>query len=102
MTLCWCGAGRRDRRPERGAHHQRAHGGRDRVRPGQEGRASSNILVFDLGGGTFDVSILTIDNGVFEVRALPTGMSRASLSAYQLLCASGSMHRQRSCFTGVG
>merc|ERR1712139_192534 len=26
-----------------------------------------NILVFDLGGGTFDVSILTIDQGVFEV-----------------------------------
>ncbi|MTV29343.1 Hsp70 family protein, partial [Nitriliruptoraceae bacterium ZYF776] len=26
-----------------------------------------NILVFDLGGGTFDVSMLTIDNGVFEV-----------------------------------
>ncbi|KAK6943793.1 Heat shock protein 70 family [Dillenia turbinata] len=28
-----------------------------------------NILVYDLGGGTFDVSILTIDDGVFEVRA---------------------------------
>jgi len=26
-----------------------------------------NIVVFDLGGGTFDVSLLTIDNGVFEV-----------------------------------
>jgi len=28
-----------------------------------------NILIFDLGGGTFDVSILAIDDGVFEVKA---------------------------------
>ena len=28
-----------------------------------------NVLIFDLGGGTFDVSILTIENGVFEVKA---------------------------------
>jgi len=28
-----------------------------------------NVLIFDLGGGTFDVSILTIDDGVFEVKA---------------------------------
>ncbi|EWM26556.1 luminal binding protein [Nannochloropsis gaditana] len=28
-----------------------------------------NILVFDLGGGTFDVTLLTIDSGVFEVKA---------------------------------
>ena len=27
------------------------------------------IIVFDLGGGTFDVSLLTIDNGLFEVIA---------------------------------
>jgi heat shock protein 5 len=29
--------------------------------------AEKNVLVFDLGGGTFDVSLLTIDQGVFEV-----------------------------------
>ena len=28
-----------------------------------------NILIFDLGGGTFDVSLLSIDDGVFEVKA---------------------------------
>lgn len=28
-----------------------------------------NILVFDLGGGTFDVTLLSIDHGVFEVQA---------------------------------
>merc|ERR1719387_2439469 len=28
-----------------------------------------NILIFDLGGGTFDVSVLAIDDGVFEVKA---------------------------------
>lgn len=28
-----------------------------------------NILVFDLGGGTFDVSLLTLDGGIFEVKA---------------------------------
>ncbi len=30
---------------------------------------SQTVLVFDLGGGTFDVSILDIDGGMFEVRA---------------------------------
>jgi len=29
----------------------------------------TNVLIFDLGGGTFDVSILTLDDGIFEVKA---------------------------------
>lgn len=28
-----------------------------------------NVLIFDLGGGTFDVSILSIDDGIFEVKS---------------------------------
>jgi heat shock protein 1/8 len=31
--------------------------------------AEKNILIFDLGGGTFDVSLLTIEDGIFEVKA---------------------------------
>jgi L1 cell adhesion molecule like protein len=29
----------------------------------------TNLLIFDLGGGTFDVTILSIENGIFEVKA---------------------------------
>merc|ERR1719376_316158 len=29
----------------------------------------SNVLIFDLGGGTFDVSVLTIEYGIFEVKS---------------------------------
>ncbi|KAJ4819709.1 Heat shock 70 kDa protein [Rhynchospora pubera] len=40
---------------------------------GLEKKASSagekNVLIFDLGGGTFDVSLLTIEEGIFEVKA---------------------------------
>ena len=28
-----------------------------------------NVLIFDLGGGTFDVSVLSIEDGIFEVKA---------------------------------
>ena len=31
--------------------------------------AEKNVLIFDLGGGTFDVSLLTIEEGIFEVKA---------------------------------
>jgi heat shock protein 1/8 len=31
--------------------------------------SEQNILIFDLGGGTFDVSLLTIEEGIFEVKA---------------------------------
>ena len=33
------------------------------------GGKEKRVLIFDLGGGTFDVSVLTIDDGVFEVKA---------------------------------
>jgi len=32
-------------------------------------KGESNVLIFDLGGGTFDVSLLTIEDGIFEVKA---------------------------------
>merc|ERR1712169_86883 len=35
---------------------------------GSEGK-ETNVLIFDLGGGTFDVSILTIEDGIFEVKS---------------------------------
>ena len=31
--------------------------------------SSKNVLIFDLGGGTFDVSLLEIEDGIFEVKA---------------------------------
>jgi len=39
--------------------------GLDKVEDGRE----RNVLIFDLGGGTFDVTLLTIDGGIFEVKA---------------------------------
>ncbi|CAB4252165.1 similar to Saccharomyces cerevisiae YER103W SSA4 Heat shock protein that is highly induced upon stress [Maudiozyma barnettii] len=35
----------------------------------KKGTAEHNVLIFDLGGGTFDVSLLSIDDGIFEVKA---------------------------------
>ena len=38
--------------------------GLDKVKGGEQ-----HVLIFDLGGGTFDVSLLSLDEGVFEVKA---------------------------------
>ena len=38
--------------------------GLDKKKAGEQ-----NVLIFDLGGGTFDVSLLTLDDGIFEVKA---------------------------------
>ncbi|PWN93251.1 heat shock cognate 70 [Acaromyces ingoldii] len=35
----------------------------------KKGEGEKNVLIFDLGGGTFDVSLLTIEEGIFEVKA---------------------------------
>lgn len=35
----------------------------------KKGTGERNVLIFDLGGGTFDVSVLTIEDGIFEVKS---------------------------------
>ncbi|EIE88177.1 hypothetical protein G6F46_006654 [Rhizopus delemar] len=35
----------------------------------KKSKGETNVLIFDLGGGTFDVSLLTIEDGIFEVKA---------------------------------
>lgn len=42
--------------------------GFDKNRNSDDGR--KNILVFDLGGGIFDVSLLLIDGGIYEVKVI--------------------------------
>ena len=42
---------------------------RPRSRTGSTRRPDQTILVFDLGGGTFDVSVLELGEGVFEVKS---------------------------------
>jgi L1 cell adhesion molecule like protein len=48
------------------------------------GSKSQNVLIFDCGGGTHDLSLLTIDDGVFEVLATAgdTHLGKHMVSAY--------------------
>ncbi|GJY79064.1 heat shock cognate 70 kDa protein 2-like protein, partial [Tanacetum coccineum] len=45
-----------------------------------------NVLIFDLGGGTFDVSVLTIDNGRFEVKASGGDTSSTTQTFIEIDC----------------
>ncbi|KAF3961357.1 hypothetical protein CMV_014016 [Castanea mollissima] len=57
----------------------------------------SNVLIFDLGGGTADVSLLTIEKGVFEVKAVagdthlgdPSSSALSAPALYDCLSCSG-------------
>ena len=51
-----------------------------------------NILVFDLGGGTFDVSLLVIDNGVFEVVSTSGDTHLGELMLQSVLTLSSHSH----------
>ena len=35
----------------------------------KKGAGERNVLIYDMGGGTFDVSVLTIEDGIFEVKS---------------------------------
>ncbi len=61
---------------------------------GLDKKGSGTIAVYDLGGGTFDVSILEIGDGVFEVKSTngDTFLSAARTST----CASSSISRTSS------
>eukprot|EP00168_Porphyra_purpurea_P008375 TRINITY_DN20609_c0_g1_i1.p1 TRINITY_DN20609_c0_g1~~TRINITY_DN20609_c0_g1_i1.p1 ORF type:complete len:170 (+),score=90.84 TRINITY_DN20609_c0_g1_i1:371-880(+) len=43
--------------------------GLDQKKSAGASRGERIVLIFDLGGGTFDVSLLSIDDGIFEVKA---------------------------------
>jgi len=92
----------RDRRQDAGriaglspAHHQRAHRRSLAYRLNEE--AEKKIVVYDLGGGTFDVSILQLGQGVFEVKATSgdTFLGGEDFDSGSWSASSGSSRRRR-------
>lgn len=60
----------------------------------KKSEGEKNVLIFDLGGGTFDVSLLTIEEGIFEVsRGIWVAMSRESNGVTDILAIDH--HRSR-------
>jgi len=45
------------------------HSKKEKEANGDKTEGKTNVVIFDLGGGTFDVSVLAMDSGVFEVKA---------------------------------
>jgi len=45
------------------------HSKKEKEASGGKDAGKTNVVIFDLGGGTFDVSVLAMDGGVFEVKA---------------------------------
>ncbi len=59
---------RQDRRPRGAPDHQRADGQRA-LAYGLDKKKEEKVAVFDLGGGTYDISVLELAEGVFEVKS---------------------------------
>jgi len=60
-----------------------------------------NILVFDLGGGTFDVTLLTIDSGVFEVKATSGDTHLGKALCFEAVSMGGEGRRSHGGWWGI-
>ena len=59
----------------------------------KEGSGERNVLSYDMGGGTFDVSLLTIEDGIFEVKVRQRTIHVATI--YEVLNPDGAIYDPR-------